>query len=148
MEGILVCLGISLAFTIFDYRKVTRTFLFPGKDTLQTEIHHIPRYPQLKENIHVLVQEAMLGPKALNLFPLFPPVTKVLSTILVDNRIVYIDLSPQVLYGRKNFPYSFQSSVDLLTQIIQMNFHQIEDVVVTVDGQLPGLLPYISDRRR
>ena len=130
-----ICL---LIFSVMQYSKKgygkKYVFIFPcvdeGKYVLET------RY--LKENpnktpIAYFADELVLGSGLERTKYLFTPGTRILSCF-ERNKIVYIDLSADIIYMGHNV-ISIKDGIELLKENIKKNFGHIEEVQVFVDGK-------------
>jgi len=50
---------------------------------------------------------------------------------------LYIDLNESVLFHDKENPLTFQESINLLEQALRYNFHFLNEIYITVNGQVP-----------
>ena len=131
---VLICLIVSLSLHIKkDYGK-KYVFIFPcvdeGKYVLETR--YLKENPN-KEQVAYFADELVLGSGLERTKYLFTPGTKI-NSCYERNKIVYIDLSSDIIYmGHNVIP--IRDGIDLLKENIKKNFGHIEDVQVFVDGK-------------
>ena len=109
-------------------------FIFPcvdeGKFVLETR--YLKENPG-KSNIAYFADELVLGSGLERTKYLFTPGTKI-NSCFERNKIVYIDLSADIIYMGPNV-ISIKDGIDLLKQNIKKNFPHVEEVQVFVDGK-------------
>ena len=138
---VLVCFAVALILLIFSvgfYAKKSYgkkyVFKFPcvdeGKYLLETR--YLKENPN-KEPVAYFADELVLGSGLERTKYLFTPRTKV-NSCYERNKIVYIDLSSDIIYMGHNV-ISIKEGIDLLKDNIKNNFPHIEDVQVFVDGK-------------
>ena len=109
-------------------------FIFPcvdeGKYVLETR--YLKQNPN-KDEIAYFADELVLGSGLERTKYLFTPGTKI-NSCFERNKIVYIDLSADIIYMGHNV-ISIRDGIDLLKENIKKNFAHVEDVQVFVDGK-------------
>ena len=134
----LVAAAVFLLFSFLCYVKKgygkKYVFVFPcvdeGKYVLETR--YLKENPN-KDAIAYFADELILGSGLERTKYLFTPGTKIISCF-ERNRIVYIDLSADIIYMGHNV-ISIRDGIDLLKKNIKNNFPHIEEVQVFVDGK-------------
>lgn len=129
-----ICLFISAGFYAKKSYGKKFVFMFPcvdeGKYVLETR--YLKENPN-KEDIAYFTDELVLGSGLERTKYLFTPGTKILSCF-ERNKVVYIDLSADIIYMGHNV-ISIRDGIDLLKKNIKNNFPHIEEVQVFVDGK-------------
>ena len=129
-----VFLIISTAFYAAKKYGQKYTFMFPsvdeGKYVLETR--YLKENPN-KEPVAYFADELVLGSGLERTKYLFTPGTKI-NSCFERNRVVYIDLSADIIYMGHNV-VQIKDGIDLLKQNIMKNFTNIEQVQVFVDGK-------------
>ena len=109
-------------------------FIFPcvdeGKYVLETR--YLKENPN-KNDIAYFADELILGSGLERTKYLFTPGAKI-NSCFERNKIVYIDLSADIIYMGHNV-ISIKDGIELLKQNIKKNFAHIDDVQVFVDGK-------------
>ena len=109
-------------------------FIFPsvdeGKYVLETR--YLKENPN-KDEIAYFADELILGSGLERTKYLFTPGSKI-NSCFARNKIVYIDLSADIIYMGHNV-ISIREGIDLLKENIKKNFPHIDDVQVFVDGK-------------
>lgn len=126
-----------------------RILVFPDAvaGSAHVEFRLVPMRPKLEQRVVVLIEELLLGPVQVGAVPFLPEGTIIQSVILGDEN-VYIDLSAHVLFGAETDTMAFDDSILFLEQNIRLNFPQLGKVLVTVDGNVPGVAPFRIGGRR
>ncbi|TVQ40246.1 MAG: hypothetical protein EA384_03770 [Spirochaetaceae bacterium] len=139
----LVLLGVAFAVSLTwmlmtNSHRAQRILFFPGQiDTrLQGEVRVVPRYGNTEDDVKVLVKEVILGPADLSRTRVVARETEV-RALLVRGRTVYIDLDPRAMFLQEQLSLNLEEAFAAIRRTIGYNFHRIQDVVITVDGQLP-----------
>jgi hypothetical protein len=86
-----------------------------------------------EDNIRRYVEEALLGPVALDSAPLFPRGTR-LSSLLYRDGVVYADLSEPAALGVAEGPGVF-AALEALRGGLKRNFSYVKDVRLFIAGQ-------------
>jgi hypothetical protein len=138
----------ALVFFFIEGRaRINCIIFFP--ESAQTGVTGEPRriYRQdtLEKNVGLLVREMILGPMDIRHINMFPRDTR-LSSVFVRNGIAYLDFSPEILFSDNQIRLSFDGLVDAVRRTVLFNFRQLSGVVITLDGQLPGVAPFFSGR--
>ena len=109
-------------------------FIFPcvdeGKYVLETR--YLKENPN-KSQLNYFVDELVLGSGLERTKYLFTPGTKVISCF-ERNKIVYIDLSADIIYMGHNV-IQIKDGIELLKKNIMQNFTNIEQIQVFVEGK-------------
>ncbi|MCL2792682.1 MAG: hypothetical protein FWD87_06285 [Spirochaetaceae bacterium] len=137
---VILIISLTLYFTS-NFRRTDRIFFFPDSRSGNTigEARKIPRIPFDREkNMEIFVKELLLGPMSINLDPLFSTGTR-LEKILFRNKIVYLDLNFMALLPDKRAVHDFSSSIMLVEKNIKFNFPFVENVIITILGQVPEI---------
>ncbi len=136
---------ISLVlFLLFGQERVRRTLFFP--DLLSEEVHAeeriVTRRDTTRAAVQLLLEEVILGPAGINSSRVVPKRTAI-DGLFIDERTVYIDLSPQAIADSPDVRVPFENALDILERNVLFNFRSMQDVVITVDGQVP-YAPYFD----
>ena len=140
---------ISLAFYwVIEARYAERVLFFPGNITNEVsgEERIVRNYGDVERDMQVLLEEMILGPTSLYRSRVLPKETRIRLFMLRDG-VVYVDLSRDVLFRDDQVHIDFEEAVAGLERSLRYNFRSIDDVVVTVDGQLP-YEPYFEPENR
>ncbi|MCR4733442.1 MAG: GerMN domain-containing protein [Treponema sp.] len=129
----LIILGLSLSLFFLKGQGKRYSFVFPsaenGKEVIEA------RYLKNIENksdVNVYIDELLLGSQLERTKKLFTRGTKVLSCFQRD-KTLYLDLSPELIYEGSDV-IAIQDGIDLLKKNILMNFANISDIQVFVNG--------------
>lgn len=130
---IVLVFAVSLVLFFIKGQGTRRSFIFPsaesGKDVVET------RYLKKidgKSDVHVYIDEILLGSQIERTKKLFTSGTKVLSCFQKD-KTLFLDLSPDLIYEGDDV-ISIQDGIELLKKNIRMNFANILEIQVFVDG--------------
>jgi hypothetical protein len=131
-------------FLIEGHTRINYIIFFP--ESARAEITGEPRrmYRQdtLEKNVELLVREIILGPMDIRHTNIFPPNTRIRS-VFVRNGIAALDFSPEIIFLGSQMRLSFDELVAAVRQTVLFNFRQLSGVVVTVDGQVPGVVSFL-----
>jgi hypothetical protein len=72
---------------------------------------------------------------------MFPPNTRVRS-VFVRNDTAYLDFSPEIIFLDSQMRLSFDELISAVQRTVLFNFRQLSGVVVTVNGQIPGVASF------
>lgn len=125
-----------------------RVLFFPGNisDDISGERRVVTDFPGLQRDMEVLVEEVILGPTSLYRSRVLPKDTAI-RVLMLRGNVLYLDLSRDALFGDDSVRLDFVESAAVLRRSLQFNFRSLEDVVITVEGQLPNQ-PYFSGQNR
>lgn len=128
-----------VAFVIDGFSGERRLLFFPehGSGKVSGETRRIVKYGTLEENIDLFVQEIVLGPMEIRHARVLPPGTRIRS-VLVREKTAIMDLSADVLFLGDEVKLSLEESLKVVKRSVLFNFRNLRDMVITVEGQLPG----------
>ena len=121
-----------------------RTFVFYNIDSgiLVVEDRMLKRSPSREVNVTRYVEEALLGPVAPDLLPLFPRDTK-LRSLLFRNGVVYIDFSMDAALPPEEGGETLNNFRTLYSGILR-NFSFVRDVHFFIAGNAA----YVNELRQ
>jgi len=126
---------------MFNFEKGrTQYVLFFPLDTMKgenAEIRNIYRSSETQHKMSLFVHELMLGPEILQMNPFIPSGTKLKSLILKGNSL-YLDFNKDFIKDIPVTPIGYKEKINYIRQNISFNFPHIKEIVVTVEGQIPG----------
>jgi hypothetical protein len=140
---------ISLVFYLTLHAdNAERVLFFPGNisDDISGERRVVTNFPELERDMEVLTEEVILGPTSLYRSRVLPKDTGIRVFMLRDN-VLYVDLSREALRADDSVRLDFVDSAAVLQRSLHFNFRSLEDVVITVEGQLPNE-PYFEQQNR
>lgn len=111
------------------------------------EWHAIPRSDGRYEAVRAMVDEILLGPVALGAVPVIDGDTDVRSLVLRDDRVLYLDFDPEIMFDRGGGERSLDEVEGLLEENLLHNFRWLDEVVVLIDGQLPEVPRFRGNNR-
>ncbi|MCR4953855.1 MAG: GerMN domain-containing protein [Treponema sp.] len=130
---LLVVFGISFMLFLFKGQGRRYSFIFPsaesGKEVIETRYL---RPVENKSDVRVYIDEILLGSQIERTKKLFSRGTKVLSCFQSD-KTLYLDLSSDLIYEGGDV-IAIQDGIELLKKNIRMNFANISEIQVFVDG--------------
>lgn len=132
-----VLAGSVITYLVMDGSQVNRVLFFPEDGTGHTagERRRLPRRDGDENSIQLLVEELILGPVELSLNPLLPKHTSVRTCMLRD-RIVYLDLSPELVVAGSETGLSVEESLHGIERTIRFNYPRVEDIIFFIDGEM------------
>ena len=131
-----LCVLLALAFADFLFLGLARrTFVFYSIDDHNpvAEDRMLARTGSRENDIKRYVEEALLGPVALDSAPLFPRGTR-LDSLLYRGGVVYADLSESAALGAPGGPGVFDS-LSSLYDGVKRNFSHVKDVRLFIAGR-------------
>lgn len=133
---------------IVTHDRAERILFFPGhiNPRLHGEARIVPRHGDLERDVDEVVKELFLGPADLSMGRVVPQEAEV-RALMVRGRTVYIDLEPRIMFLQDQLNLSLEEAFEAIGQTIQYNFRGVRNVVITVNGQLPGQ-PHFEVRLR
>ena len=154
MELNKVGVAASVAATVVFIFTVVLYFTAPGQqrreyvvsfpDTAGGAPHHerriLPQREDATARVETVVRELMLGPIALGAVPFIAEDAR-LNSVVVDDETAtaYIDFSADILFGMQMEEFPFDEVEVMVKHNIARNVRRIDEIVVTVEGQLPGV---------
>lgn len=131
----LIALGFFLA---SPPPRVERTLFFPGaiERTLAGEVRLVPRTDSLRTDVETLVEELILGPVSISNTRALPRSAEV-KLVGIREDTAYVDLSGEVVVDEADVNLTFDERIETVETSIRYNFRTIENVVVTIEGQVP-----------
>lgn len=136
---ILVLLLTVITLFNFEFGR-SRYILFFPLDSMtgrNAEIRDVYRANDADKKLEIFINELILGPVALRMNPFIPQGTNIRSFIQSGDRL-YLDMDRGFIRESQRVSLTFDEKVELLVKNIQFNFPGIKEVVVTVEGQIPG----------
>ena len=133
---------ITLVMVLSGFGRIKQVLFFPldnGKG-YNAEQRMIPANHQMEKRIQRTVEELLLGPSVLEFEHIVPKGTK-LQSLLVKEKVVYLDFSHDFFNENTGLIMPFQERVDYLKKNVLFNFPSLNEAVITIDGQQP-LSPY------
>ncbi len=95
--------------------------------------------------VRSIVEELLLGPMELGAVPFFPIKTRVRSIVVHNStKTAYIDFSSEIIVHDQTENMAFEEIVELLRYNLFRNIHRLERIVVTVEGQMPGVPRFVG----
>ncbi len=141
--SLLLSLGIWILFTP-PYQQFV--LFFPG--AVRTEItgepRAVPRYGSRETRIQRVVDEILLGPLSVEKGRVFPQGASVQSIMFRSNRL-YIDFAQSHLNQQQDTILTYAESEAALRRSLQYNFPFIQEIIITIDGQVPFADPYVMN---
>jgi hypothetical protein len=134
----------ALIFFLGEGRSRINCIIFfpePTREGLTGEPRRIYRQKTPEENVRLLVREMILGPMDIRHTNMFPQNTR-LRSVFVRNQTAYLDFSPEIIFLDSQMRLSFDELVAAIRRTVLFNFRQLSGVVVTVDGQIPGVVSF------
>jgi hypothetical protein len=142
VSGILLCLifGVSL-FLFVRYQKNWHRYVlfFPqyrDEKVIETEFRKFPMKESAEENMYSLIQEILLGPEDLRHIAIMPEETQ-LQSLLFRNGELFVDFSSELLFSGETPQLSLREKIFLIEKALRFNFREIEEIVFTIEGELP-----------
>ena len=135
---------ISGIFFLAEGRKHINCTIFfpePAQKGITGEPRRIYRQKTLEKNVLYLAREMTLGPMDIRHANMFPPNTRVRS-VFVRNNVAYLDFSSEIIFFDSQMRLSFDELLSAIRQTVLFNFRQLSDVMITIDGQVPGVTCY------
>ncbi len=132
-----LAVSLALAFTVGNTRS-RRVLFFPaeGSGRLVAEERSLPNHHDLEGNLRELVDGEILGPAGRGAALLFPRDVTVRS-LFVRARVLYLDLSPEIVLAGPEQPLRGEQALAVLEKSVRFNFPHLRSVVFTVDSQAP-----------
>jgi hypothetical protein len=146
LPGILLLLSfvIALSFNLmYPPERVARTLFFPGatRTDLSSERRLIPRVASSERAVGLVVQEMLLGPINIAHGRALPRETTINSVMLQD-RVVYLDLNRDPILARSDVEGLVETGFEAIRRSILFNFRSINEVVITIEGNVPFVPAY------
>ena len=146
LPGILLLLAFVIAlffYLMYPPERVARTLFFPGaaRTDLSSERRLIPRVSSSERAVRLVVQEMLLGPTNIAHGRALPRETTI-NSIMLQDRVVYLDLSQEPILARSDVEGLVETGLEAIRRSILFNFRSIDEVVVTIDGNVPFVPAY------
>lgn len=139
-----VVLGLALIASIILYAVTPRAFdrrLLRFPDTAggepHAEWHLVPHRDSREDQIRMLVAEIKLGPVELGAVPYLPQDARIRNLVLRDGEILYLDFSPDVMFGDADAEGGFSEIDALLRRTLRHNFGWLDEIRILIAGQVP-----------
>ncbi|MFO8065652.1 MAG: GerMN domain-containing protein [Spirochaetia bacterium] len=142
--------AISLVlFFVFEADRVERVLFFPGNisQDIFGEERVLRNYSDTERDMRLLVEETILGPTSLYRSRVLPKQTEI-QLFMLRGDVAYIDLSREALSEDGDVHIDFDVAESLLRRALHFNFRSLDEVVITVDGQLPGEPRFTIEKRQ
>jgi hypothetical protein len=112
-------------------------FPLDSRSGKNAEIRMVHRRRGEDLRIKRFVSELILGPVELELNPFIPVGTKMKSMVR-SGQTLYLDFNRFFIDESARIPLSYDEKMGFLRENILFNFPAIKEIVVTVEGQVPG----------
>jgi hypothetical protein len=132
----------SFLFVTHDREKHLVFFFEYQQGTLGGEVRSIPWRPSVEDRVLLLVEELLWGPMDPRLSRVFPLGSQVRS-ILVREGILYVDLSPDVLFTSEDVRIEWNDRLKALHKTLSHNYPRFKKIYITVNGQIPGVPSFV-----
>ena len=138
-----VLILISLLTVIFllnlDRGRNSYVMFFPldSQSGGNAEIRTIHRHRTENIRMERFISELILGPVELELNPFIPEGTK-LNTLIHSDQTLYLDFNRHFIDESARIALNYNERMDYLNRNIHFNFPGIKEIVITVEGQVPG----------
>ncbi len=129
-------LAIFLVQGIFE-KKLLLFFPQHSGGALAGEARSLVRQKSIEKDLELVVEELILGPADIRHSGVLPRNTRVRSA-LVRRGAAYLDLSPDAIFLGGEVKMSFQEVLETVKKTVMFNFPGLENLIVTIDGQVPG----------
>lgn len=141
LPGVLLLFTLLVAVVFFLVRppeRIARTLYFPGTTAteLSGERRLVPRTAARERALELLVQEVLLGPATISHSRALPRATRVDSLILSGD-VVYVDLNEAAMLESPEVRVDVATGLSAIRETILYNDRSLEDVVVTIAGNVP-----------
>ena len=100
------------------------------------DVRYLPRRPERSEQVQLLVDELILGPRIRENHPTLPQTTKIRSLMLRGDKL-YLDLSVTALIDEPDRVMRGSQRLHALARTLRFNFPWLSDLFLLVDGQEP-----------
>ena len=101
------------------------------------EIRMVHRHREENFRIKRFISELILGPVELKLNPFIPAGTK-LNSMIRSDQTLYLDFNRHFIDESARIPLNYEEKMRFLEENIYFNFSSIKEIVITVEGQVPG----------
>lgn len=141
LPGLLLLLSLLISVGFFSFvppERVERTLLFPRMrgSTLAGEERLVPRVGERSREVTLLVEELLLGPTRITNRRALPRSTRIDSAILVDDTF-YLDLSAEAILSEEQTEIDVTMGLAAIEETLRYNFRWLDQVVITMDGNVP-----------
>jgi len=140
----LVFLVSFVVFLIEGRSRMNSIIFFPEPvlEGVTGEPRRLPRQKTPEGNARLLINEMILGPMDIRHTNIFPHNTR-LRSVFIRHETAYLDFSPDIIFLDSKMRLSFDELVSAIRQTVLFNFRQLSHVVITVNGQIPGVASYL-----
>ncbi len=111
---------------------------YKNEGVIETEFRRFPKKESVEQNMYNLIQETLLGPEDLRHESILPEGTK-LQSLLFREGVLFVDFSSELLLSDQASTISLQEKIALVKRALKFNFKDIEKIIFTIEGELPGL---------
>jgi hypothetical protein len=146
LAGLLLLLAFVIAaliFWLFPPQHVARTLFFPGTTEMRLsgECRLVPRTSDQERAMELVVEELLLGPLLISHGRLFPRETAARALVLADGT-AYVDLNTRAMLSDQAVRIPVADAIAAVRETLLFNFRSLEDVVVTIEGNVPFVPAY------
>ncbi|MDC7228190.1 MAG: GerMN domain-containing protein [Spirochaetales bacterium] len=128
---------VTLVFITLDAEsRVERVLFFPDEEgrELHGELRRLPVRDSRAGNIELYINEIILGPATIDLYRLIPQGVK-LESLLVDDEVLYLGFSENLVTTAENVPMSFNGIIEGVEKAVVFNFPEIKEVKTAIGGE-------------
>ncbi len=112
-------------------------FPLDSQNGRNAEIRMIHRHRSEEYRLQRFISELILGPVKLELNPFIPVETK-LNAMIRSEQTLYLDFNRHFIDESPRIPLSYEEKIEYMKENILFNFPGIKEIVITVEGQVPG----------
>ncbi len=141
-----VLLGTIVLWVALPPQLTRHVLAFP--DTAGGTVHHevrfLPRRTTRVESVRLYTEEIILGPAHVGAVPFVPPETEINALFLDREGRLYVDFSTAIMFASGGAT-AIEDIRELIEWNLTFNFRYVNEVVLTIDGQVPGFPPIIPN---
>ena len=121
---------------IFSGNITYRVLFFPKEFTYEFsgELRRLPKRKTVEENIHLVVDELILGPIDIHSARVLSEKVK-LNSILFRNKKLYLDFSPDIIITEYDVHLSFNEILEGIKKTLIFNFPDLDEIIISVGGE-------------
>ena len=146
-EGTAPVLGVA---TSWNGPKVPITLFFPSKEDgyLRREMREARQVQDKSEQLKLVVEELIKGPKTPNLVPSFPAGARVKGVYMDDKGVAYVNFSRELVSEHPGGAWTETQTIYSLTNTLAEDFPNVKAVRIMVEGAAtPTIAGHIDTSR-
>ena len=86
--------------------------------------------------MELVTEEILLGPAVISHGRIFPKGTE-MNVLIADDDVVYLDLTEDAMFYSPDVRITVAEGIEAIKRTLSYNFRSLDEVIVTINGNVP-----------